>query len=51
MLTLDALLADSATLAGKLQEVFELIVAKNAQLIDFGNEIQANELEAGHDNE
>ncbi|KAH7947110.1 hypothetical protein HPB52_007541 [Rhipicephalus sanguineus] len=39
--TLDALLADFSTPAGKLQEVLELIVANNARLINFDNEIQA----------
>ncbi|KAH7946866.1 hypothetical protein HPB52_005218 [Rhipicephalus sanguineus] len=39
--TLDALLADSTTPAGRLQEILDLIVVKNAQLIHFDSEIQA----------
>ncbi|KAH7982548.1 hypothetical protein HPB52_005588 [Rhipicephalus sanguineus] len=48
--TLDVLLADSTTPVSKLQEVPELIVAKNAQLIGLDHEVQAtlhdDELEA-----
>ncbi|KAH7943210.1 hypothetical protein HPB52_006522 [Rhipicephalus sanguineus] len=45
--TLDALLADSTTPTGRLQEILDLIVVKNAQLVHFDSEIQA----ALHDDE
>ncbi|KAH7943786.1 hypothetical protein HPB52_011737 [Rhipicephalus sanguineus] len=45
--TLDALLADSTTPAGRLQEILDLIVVKYAQLVHFDSEIQA----ALHDDE
>ncbi|XP_037514124.1 uncharacterized protein LOC119390576 [Rhipicephalus sanguineus] len=45
--TLDALLADSTTPAGRLQEILDLSVVKNAQLVHFDSEIQA----ALHDDE
>ncbi|XP_037502725.1 uncharacterized protein LOC119377230 [Rhipicephalus sanguineus] len=45
--TLDALLANSTTPAGRLQEILDLIVVKNAQLVRFDTEIQV----ALHDDE
>ncbi|KAH7940377.1 hypothetical protein HPB52_023564 [Rhipicephalus sanguineus] len=39
--TLDALLTDLTTPAGKLQDVLALIVVKNAPLINLDSEIQA----------
>ncbi|KAH7947241.1 hypothetical protein HPB52_008566 [Rhipicephalus sanguineus] len=45
--TLDAVLADSTSPAGRLQEILDLIEVKHAQLIHFDSEIYA----ALHDDE